>query len=88
MVRDNPERQQFELERDGHVAFATYRREPGRTIILHTEVPAALRGGGIGSELARGALELVRARGDKLVARCPFVAAYVQRHPEFQDLLE
>lgn len=87
MVKDNPARNRFELEHDGLVAFSAYRREPGRITITHTEVPDAFRGRGIGSELARGALELVRASGDTLVARCPFIAGYIEKHPEYQDLL-
>jgi predicted GNAT family acetyltransferase len=88
VVVDNPERRRFELEHDGDVAFSAYRREPGRIVITHTEVPEVFRGKGIGSALARGALDLVRASGDKLVARCPFIAAYIESHPEYQDLLE
>jgi hypothetical protein len=53
----------------------------------HTEVPQALSGHGIGSRLVRGALDAARARGLKVVAKCPFVAAYMAKHPEFNDLL-
>ena len=88
IVVDNPERHRFELEQEGSVAFSAYRREPGRITITHTEVPEIFRGKGIGSALARGALDLVRASGDKLVALCPFTASYVKSHPEYQDLLE
>lgn len=87
MVRDNPARNRFELEQDGLVAFSAYRREPGRITITHTEVPDEFRGQGIGSKLARGALDLVRESGEMLVARCPFIAAYIEKHPEYRDLL-
>jgi predicted GNAT family acetyltransferase len=87
MVTDNPALNRFELAQDGLVAFSAYRREPGRITITHTEVPDAFRGQGIGSKLARGALDLVRASGDQLVARCQFIAAYIEKHPEYQDLL-
>jgi predicted GNAT family acetyltransferase len=87
VVRDNPTAQRFELEVEGLLAVSTYRREPGCVTFLHTEVPNALQGKGVGSELARGALVAVRKRGDKVVARCPFIAAFIQKHPEFQDLL-
>jgi uncharacterized protein len=87
MVVDNPERRRFELAHDGHVAFSAYRREPGQIVITHTEVPEAFRGKGLGSALAKGALDLVRTSGDKLVARCPFIASYIESHPEYQDLL-
>jgi uncharacterized protein len=53
----------------------------------HTEVPPALEGHGIGSALVRGALDAARAQGLKVVAKCPFVSAYIAKHPEFADLL-
>jgi predicted GNAT family acetyltransferase len=53
----------------------------------HTEVPAPLRGRGLGSQMMRGVLQDVRAQGLKVVPRCPFVASYIDRHPEFADLL-
>ena len=53
----------------------------------HTEVPESLEGRGVGSKLIAGALDDVRHRNLKIVPECPFVASYVQRHPEVQDLL-
>lgn len=86
-VRDNPARRRFELDVDGALAFIDYRRE-GRVVTLtHAEVPAALRGGGIGSALVRGTLLLAREQGERVVPLCPFVVAYLERHPEFRDLL-
>ena len=86
-VRDNPSRHRFELEVDGVTAFSVYRHTPGVVTFVHTEVPDALAGRGVGSKLAQGALELVRARGEKVIAECPFIASYIKKHPEFQDLL-
>ena len=86
-VRDNAALNRFELDADGHVAVAYYRRTPGVITFTHTEVPPALEGHGIGSALTRGALEAARAEGLKVVPRCPFVSAYISRHPEFADLL-
>src|SRR4051812_12475336 len=63
-VRDNTALSRFELD----VAFANYRRVPGTVIITHTETPPRLRGRGIASEVVRGALELIRADGSKVVA--------------------
>jgi uncharacterized protein len=85
-VRDNPALSRFELDVEGGLAFANYRRAPGTVIITHTETPRALRGRGIASELVQGALELIRADGNKVVAGCGFVVDYLRRHPEFSDL--
>lgn len=86
VVEDNPKQSRFELAIGEQLAIADYRREPGRVVFVHTEVPSALRGQGIGSELARGALELVRKRGEKVVPRCSFIAAFLDANPEFDDL--
>ena len=86
-VRDNPTLNRFELDVDGHTAVAYYRLSPGVITFTHTEVPAELSGRGIGSELVRGALAAARARGLKVVPKCPFVAAYMAKHPQFNDLL-
>jgi predicted GNAT family acetyltransferase len=87
-VKDNPAEHRFELDVGGHLAGAYYRREPGVITFIHTEVPPALGGQGIGSKLVRGALELVRKEGVRVVATCPFVAAYMGKHPEYNDLLD
>ena len=86
-VRDNKDQHRFELAFDGHTAFTQYALTPGKITLMHTEVPKKFEGQGIGSKLVRGELEAVRAQGLKVVAKCPFVAAYIKNHPEFQDLL-
>jgi predicted GNAT family acetyltransferase len=86
-VRDNSARQRFELDADGHVAFSEYRRAGGVIEILHTEVPPELGGKGVGSRLVRGLLDIVRVAGAKVRPRCPFVRGYIEKHPEYQDLL-
>ena len=86
-VRDNAAQHRFELEVDGHTATLYYRLEPGVITLVHTEVPEALGGRGIGSTLVRGTLEAIRAKGLKVIVKCPFVAAYMGKHPEFNDLL-
>jgi uncharacterized protein len=86
-VRDNKDQHRFELAVDGRTAFTQYNLAPGKITLMHTEVPKELEGHGIGSRLVRGELEAVRAQGLKVVAKCPFVAAYIKKHPEFQDLL-
>lgn len=86
-VRNNPAQSRFELDLDGRTAVSYYQLKPGVITFMHTEVPQELSGRGIGSKLVRGALELARAQGLKVVAKCPFVAAYLAKHPEFNDLL-
>jgi predicted GNAT family acetyltransferase len=86
-VRDNTALHRFELDAEGELAVAYYRREGNVITFTHTEVPTALEGRGIGSALTRGALLAARAQGLKVVARCPFVSAYIARHKEFADLL-
>ena len=86
-VRDDSAHQRYELDVAGELAFIDYQRDGGKVFMTHAEVPCALRGGGVGSALVKGALALVRARGEKVVPLCSFVAAYMRRHPETQDLL-
>jgi len=86
-VRNNAALSRFELDADGHTALAYYQTSPGVVTFVHTEVPPELSGKGVGSRLARGALEMVRAQGDMVVAKCAFVAAFIGKHPEFGDLL-
>jgi uncharacterized protein len=87
-VRDNPSRHRFELDVEGRVAVANYQLSPGVITFTHTEVPQELSGRGVGSALVRGALEHVRQRGLKVVARCPFVRDFLAKHSEFSDLLQ
>ena len=87
-VRNNAELNRFELEVDGHLAVAYYRPSPGVITFTHTEVPPELGGRGVGSTLVQGALDQVRASGMKVVADCPFVKAWIGKHPEYKDLLQ
>jgi uncharacterized protein len=87
IVRDNKTRSRFELDVEGGVAFANYRRTPQAVIITHTETPTLLRGQGIASELVEGALALIRADGHKVIAGCGFVVDYLRKHPEYGDLV-
>jgi predicted GNAT family acetyltransferase len=83
-VRYNPSLHRFELDVDGQLAVAYYTRAPGLITFTHTEVPPALSGRGIGTELARGALELVRAEGLKVASKCPFISDFLEKHPEYR----
>lgn len=88
-VRDNPEESRYELLVDGRLAgFALYRLEGRRITMYHTEVEPEYEGRGLGDELARTALDDVRRRGLVLVPLCPFIAAYISRHPDdYLDLV-
>ncbi|QCI66482.1 N-acetyltransferase [Phreatobacter stygius] len=86
-VRNNPELNRYELAVEGHVAAAYYQLKPGIITFVHTEVPNELAGKGVGSALARGALDDARAQGLKVVAQCPFIGAYIAKHGEYGDLL-
>ena len=88
IVRDNPAELRYEIAREGTVlGHIRYRTGPGRVVLVHTEVEPEAEGGGVGSRLVAGALENIRARGLRVVPLCPFVAAYIRRHPEWADLV-
>ncbi len=86
-VIDNTAEHRFELKAGDHVAAAHYTLAPGVITFTHTVVPSELSGQGIGSKLARGALEQVRARGLKVVPQCPFIAAFIAKNAEFAGLV-
>jgi predicted GNAT family acetyltransferase len=87
VVVDDPVEQRYEA-RIGEqlVGFSEYRRVRGRIIFFHTEVDPAHEGRGIGGRLAAGTLDDIRARGLKVTVKCPFIAAFMKRHPEYDDL--
>ena len=87
-VRDSPEHHRFEMDTEAGTAFALYRRDGGTLTIMHTEVPKALEGRGLGSALVQGMLDLARARGDKVVPLCGFVRGFIARNPVYADLLK
>jgi predicted GNAT family acetyltransferase len=87
-VVDNPVERRYEaLVGDQLAGMAEYRRAGNRVIFTHTETDPDFAGKGVASRLARGALDDVRARGLVFTPKCPFIAAYVQRHPAYKDLL-
>lgn len=84
-VSDNKRELRYELTRDGEVlGFLVYRPEPerGRVVLVHTEIDPAYEGHGLGNALVKGALDDLRERGLAVVPVCPFVRAYLRRHPE------
>ena len=86
-LRDNRAEQEFEMMVDGKRAVAAYQREGGVITFTHTKVPPAIEGHGIGSKLIRFALDAARDERLKVDPQCPFVASYIERHPEYRDLL-
>ena len=87
LEHDNAVHSRFELALSGSVAFIDYQRSGTRYVLTHAEVPATLRGRGIGTQLTAGALQLVRAQGGRVVARCPYVAQFIAHNAQYQDLL-
>jgi uncharacterized protein len=87
MVRDNTARSRFELDADGATAFLNYRLTGNVITLNHTETPVGARRRGIASRLVDGVLQEARMRGLKIVPRCPFVTAYLTKHPEYRDLV-
>lgn len=87
-IIDNRARRRYELTVDGHVAHVDYARTPGTITFIHTIVPDELGGRGIGSKLARHVLDEARRTGEKVIAQCPFIAAYIGKHPEYRDLVQ
>ena len=86
-VRNNEAAQQFETDAGGEVAFAQYRVLPEGVLFPHTVVPEAAEGRGVGSALVRAGLDWARQRGLQVLPACAFFAAYMERHPETQDLV-
>lgn len=86
-IVDDPATQRYEARLgEAVVGFSEYRRVGDRMIFLHTEVDPAFESRGFGGRLAAGALEDVRARGLTFTVKCPFIAAYLERHLEYEDL--
>ncbi|MGO4676710.1 GNAT family N-acetyltransferase [Bosea sp. 2YAB26] len=88
IVIDRPDLNRFELAVDGGLALAYYRLDANRVVLTHTEVPQELSGQGIGSRLAKGTFDLIRASGRKIVLRCSFMAGWASRHPEYDDIID
>jgi len=87
-IVDNASEHRFEVRVDGAVAgYAEYRRRGGAVAFTHTVVDPAFEGRGLGSALARGALDAVRAEGSAVLPFCPFIRSWIQQHPEYTDLV-
>lgn len=86
-VRDNKAEAEFDLTVAGHRAVAAYQREGDTIVFTHTIVPPVIAGQGVATKLIRAALDSARDRGLTVVAQCTFVRAYIDKHPEYRDLL-
>ena len=87
VVRDNAPENRYEARVGNHLAILTYERAPGHITFIHTIVPPALEGHGVADKMARTVLEEARAAGLAVIPRCPYVAAYIRRHPQYTDLV-
>ena len=87
-VNDVPARDRFEIEVDGAlVGFVLYRRGPGTIAFVHTEIDQAHEGAGLGGILVSAALDEARREGSRVLPFCPYVRSYIERHPEYLDLV-
>jgi len=85
---DNKDKKQYEFHLDDDLARIEYIKAQGKIFLTHTEVPAKFEGKGIGSALVKQVLDDIQQKGLELVPLCPFVAAYINRHPEYNVLIE
>ncbi|MFG1952879.1 GNAT family N-acetyltransferase [Micromonospora sp. NPDC048830] len=88
LVEDNSARRRFEILVDDALAgFAAYVPRGDVLVFTHTEVDPRFRDMGVGSALVRAALDQVREWGGRVVPECPFMTAFIERHPEYADLV-
>jgi len=86
-VQNNTERRRFEVKIDGKTAVAEYIKTSQKLFLTHTEVPKGMEGQGIASHLAKAAFQFARDNELRIMPLCPYMAGYMKRHPEWQDLL-
>lgn len=87
-VKDNPELNRFEAIVEGYTAVIDYKLRPGVMTVLHTEVPNELEGRGIAAAMTKYALEHIEANKLELVPLCPYMRAYLKKHPEYHYLVK
>lgn len=86
-VKHNLQARRFEIEKDGHLAVLEYELMEGKIIFTHTGVPDALGGQGMGSRLAKAGLDYAKQSRLQVVPLCSFISGYINKHPEYHDLL-
>jgi uncharacterized protein len=87
LIINNSNGHRFETSVDGHVAVLNYKQDGRSITFIHTEVPAELAGRGVGSALAKAGLKYAREEGLQVIPECEFLASYIEKHPEFADLV-
>lgn len=87
-VRHNQEKHRYEVETDGKLAILEYRDAGGQRYYTHTEVPEALEGRGIASQMAKVVLDDAQAEQLSIVPLCPFVRGYIEKHPQYKPLVK
>lgn len=87
-ITNNPAEKRFELNVGENIAALYYSMFEGKLYLNHTEVPEALQGQGIAGKLVEGALEYARANNLPIVPMCPYANKYIQRNPQYQELLD
>ena len=87
-VNNNNAQHRYELEVEGYLATEHYKLDGNVITFEHTDVPKELGGKGVGSKLVQGALDQVRAAGLQVIPECPFVKAWIEKHPEYADLVK
>jgi predicted GNAT family acetyltransferase len=88
IVIHNPEAGRFEVKKNGHLAVLEYQQSDGTIIFTEASVPEVLGGQGIGSRLAVAGLDYARSQSLAVVPLCSFMASFIQKHPEYQDLVK
>lgn len=86
-IRNNENESRYETTVDGHLAYSSYNRDDDRIVFTHTVVPDELSGRGIAGAIVKHALDDARSQSLRVVPACSYVAAYIKRHPEYQELV-
>lgn len=87
-VENNEAKSRFEINLEDATALIAYKKSGNIYNLYHTEVPPQFAGRGVGNRLVKGTLEKIKAEDGKIIPSCPFVAAYLKRHPEYQEMVQ
>jgi hypothetical protein len=87
-IVDNMAMHRFEMKVEDDIAVSYYQEQHGRVVLLHTKVPQRFSGQGVGTRLAHAVFEELKGRGRRVIAKCPFMAGYAARHPEYLSMLD